>query len=44
MNGYLEAIRPKMSDEDLFSGMMQGISQIVRESIGHGDVEEIKMS
>ena len=31
-------------DEDLFSGMIQGVSVIVRESINKGDVQEIKIA
>ncbi|MBD3228075.1 MAG: hypothetical protein GF329_07785 [Candidatus Lokiarchaeota archaeon] len=34
----------KSVDEDLFSAMIQGISQIVKESIGVGEIKEIKMS
>jgi hypothetical protein len=31
-------------DEDLFSGMLQGVSMIMRESINKGEVQEIRLS
>jgi len=31
----------KMVDDDLFSGMIQGISMIVKESVGKGEVKEL---
>ncbi len=34
----------EIGDEDLFSGMMQGVSLIVQESVRRGAVEEIKLS
>ncbi len=34
----------EIGNEDLFSGMVQGVSLIVQESVGRGTVEEIKLS
>ena len=33
-----------LADEDLFSGMLQGVSMILKESLQRGDVQEIRMS
>lgn len=33
----------KMADDDLFGGMVQGVSMIVRESVGRGHVREIQL-
>lgn len=34
----------ELTNEDLFSGMIQGISMILKESINEGDVEEVRLS
>ena len=34
----------QIGDEDLYAGMLQGVTLIIKESLNQGDVQEIKMS
>ena len=40
---YTWSYGSNMVSEELFSGMIQGISLLVRETVGGGELEEIKM-
>ena len=43
---YVEELLERNQDfakEDLFSGMLQGVSLIIKEAVGKGDINEIRM-